>query len=151
MLGRTSHGTLESVNSVPLGDLNGVSATFPIRFRLRAMLSGWRIDENLDRDWLYLRITRLAHENGDDSRLAETLMSLANQRFANRLILEFAEGQILTSVLAGQLVMLHKRVHLAGGMLRLCGLSDYNRDVLRMMGILDRFAVYPDRMAAIDA
>lgn len=112
------------------------------------MLPGWTIDTDFERDWLYLRITRVAPENGDDTELADALLAIAAQRSNHRLILEFADGHVLTSLVAGQLVVLHKRVHLKGGILRLCALSDFNHDVLRLMGVVDRFHIYPDRYTA---
>ena len=112
------------------------------------MLTGWNFDVDTERDWLYVRLTRVLHENGDDTLLADAVMSLTSQRANHRLVLEFSDGQILTSLVAGQLVLLHKRIHLKGGALRLCRLSIFNRDVLRLMGVLDRFHIYPDRSAA---
>lgn len=115
------------------------------------MLRGWTIDVDVERDWLYLRVTRVAPENGDETELADTLLEIAAQRRNFRLILEFTDVHVLTSLVAGQLVVLHKRVHLKGGILRLCALSDFNHDVLRLMGVVDRFHIYPDRYAAASA
>jgi len=113
------------------------------------MLPGWNFEVDVERDWLYIRLTRVPHEIGDDTRLADAVVSLTDQRANHRLLLEFSDGQILTSLVAGQLVLLHKRIHLKGGALRLCRMSIFNRDVLRLMGVLDRFQIYPDRSAAV--
>ena len=112
------------------------------------MLNGWNFDVETERGWLYVRLSRSLHEHGDDTRLVDALMSLAAERGNYRLIVEFGDGQIFTSLVAGQLVLLHKRIHLKGGTLRLCRLSDFNRDVLRLMGVLDRFQIFSDRHAA---
>lgn len=114
------------------------------------MLPGWNFDVADDRGWLCVQLARVSPD-GDDTRLADALVLLSDQRTNRRLLIEFADGQILTSLIAGQLVLLHKRLHLKGGMLRLCRLSAFNRDVLRLMGVLDRFQVYPDRSAAVHA
>lgn len=113
------------------------------------MAAAWTIDSDVVRDWLWLRIAAVASENGScETELADSLMAIAAQQANHRVILELTDGLFLSSLLAGQLVVLHKRVHLKGGMLRLCGLSQFNRDVLRLMGVLDRFQVYADRSAA---
>jgi len=83
-----------------------------------------------------------------DTLLADAVMSVAGERGSHRIIFDLGDGLMLTSLLSGQLVILHKRVHLKGGILRLCGLSEFNRDVLRLMGVLDRFHTYSDRGAA---
>lgn len=112
------------------------------------MLTGWNFDVGAERDWTYIRLTRVPQESGDDTQLADAIMALIDPRSHHRLVLEFSDGQILTSLVAGQLVLLHKRIHLKGGALRLCRMSMFNRDVLRLMGVLDRFHIYPDRSAA---
>jgi anti-anti-sigma regulatory factor len=112
------------------------------------MLSGWSLDTDVERDWLYVQATRIPGQGSDDTLFTDALMAIANQRNKFRLILELGNGLMLTSLLAGQLVILHKRVHLKGGSLRLCGMSNFNRDVLRLMGVLDRFHTYADRPAA---
>jgi anti-anti-sigma regulatory factor len=112
------------------------------------MFSGWSLNTDSERDWLYMRASRSAGENVDDTQFADAVMATAIQRNNLRLILDLDSGLTLTSLLAGQLVILHKRVHLKGGSLRLCGMSDFNRDVLRLMGLLDRFQTYSDRGAA---
>ncbi|MFO1091947.1 MAG: hypothetical protein U0992_01350 [Planctomycetaceae bacterium] len=114
----------------------------------------WTIDCDNVRDWLWLRVAAVPPQNGglgqpgpEETELADMLMAIAGRQANHRLILEL-DGLSLSSLLAGQLVLLHKRVHLKGGILRLCGLSDFNRDVLRLMGVLDRFQIYNDRTAA---
>jgi anti-anti-sigma regulatory factor len=112
------------------------------------MLPGWSLDTDFERDWLYLRASRIPGQSSDDTLFADAVFAVANQRNNHRLILDLGSELMLTSLLAGQLVILHKRVHLKGGSLRLCGMSDFNRDVLRLMGVLDRFHLYSDRGAA---
>lgn len=111
------------------------------------MLPGWSLDTDVERDWLFVRASRIPGQASDDTLLADAVMAIANQRNNLRLIVDL--GQLmLSSLVAGQLIILHKRVHLKGGGLRLCGMTDFNRDVLRLMGVLDRFHLYSDRAAA---
>ena len=111
------------------------------------MLPGWSLDTDVERDWLFVRASRIPGQGSDDTLFADAVMAIANQRNNLRLILDL-EQVMLTSLVAGQLVLLHKRVHLKGGSLRLSGMTDFNRDVLRLMGVLDRFHLSNARAAA---
>jgi len=71
-------------------------------------------------DWLFVRL-RPNQERLDD--IADRLWELMNQQFVGRLVLEMDEVDFLSSLLMGQLVMLHKRILQHDGVLRLCGLS----------------------------
>lgn len=108
---------------------------------------GWSINADTERGWLYLRIGSppdlLAQRT-----LADALTATATDRGNFRLIVEFAHDVLFSSMLVGELVVLHKRVCLQGGALRLCGVSEFNREVIRLMGLTDRLQCYPDRAAA---
>lgn len=112
------------------------------------MPSGWSISAESERDWLYLRVSPHPQQGADDTQFADAILSVATRQGSHRLIIELVDGLMLTSLLAGQLVVLHKRVHLQGGSLRLCSLSNFNRDVLRLMGVMDRFQAFPSRESA---
>ncbi len=71
-------------------------------------------------DWLFVKI-RLDEQRLDE--VAERLWALLDKHFIYRLVLEMDEVDFLSSLLMGQLVMLHKRILQHDGTLRLCGLS----------------------------
>ena len=118
-------------------------------------MPGWSIDVDTEQSWLCLSVSRTGAGGRDrephETELADTLMNIAGQQANHRLVVEFADGLLFSSLLVGQLVVLHKRVHLSGGSLRLCGLSDFNRETLRLMGVMDRFVLFTDRAAAVTA
>jgi len=81
--------------------------------------------------------------------LARKLWSLLEQHFTYRLVLEMDEVDLLDSHLIGQLLALGKRIEDRDGILRLCGLSEHNRQVLETCHLSSRFLSYRDREDAI--
>jgi anti-anti-sigma regulatory factor len=112
------------------------------------LASGWQMSVDYSPEWLFFRIESLGSED-IKSPLAESLWSIAEKQPAKRFVCELAENVWMSSYLIGQLVVLHKRAHLEGGTLRLCGLSDDNHSVLRVMGLGERFTNYATREDAV--
>jgi len=110
---------------------------------------GWQLEVERGPDWLFVRIRRPVAEADESPPLADRIWWLLEEHFTRRLILELDELDVLCSYLIGQLVLLHKRIVVHGGMLRLCGLSKNNQQVLRMSRLAGRFPTYPDRRAAV--
>jgi anti-anti-sigma regulatory factor len=110
---------------------------------------GWNLDVERGPDWLFVRLHCLPDNIWDAPPLAEMLWSLGEQHFTYRLVLECDELQLLHTSLLGQLVLLHKRLAVNGGTLRLCGLSQQNRDVLRSCRLDSRFPVFANRGEAV--
>lgn len=81
--------------------------------------------------------------------LADHLWELLEGHFTYRIVLDMRHVTLVNSTLIGQLVMLHKRVHTRGGMVRLCHLSEENQQVLQGIRMLDRFPNYADREQAV--
>ena len=112
------------------------------------LASGWQMHVDYSPDWLFFRIENLGSED-IKSPLSESLWSMAEKHQIKRLVCELAENVWMNSLLIGQLVVLHKRAHLEGGTLRLCGLSDDNHSVLRVMGLGERLPNYATREDAV--
>ncbi len=72
-----------------------------------------------------------------------------DRHLVNRVVLELDEVEQLNSTLLGQLVLLHKRVHANGGIMRLSGLRQDSQQVLRMFQLEDRFPRYVLRCDAV--
>ena len=64
-------------------------------------------------------------------------------------MLELDEVELLHSYLVGQLVLLHKRISTHGGVMRVCGLSPGNQQVLHLCRLEGRFPHYEDREHAV--
>src|SRR5687768_7188916 len=83
---------------------------------------GWNISVERGPDWLFIKLEAVPGAMADYSNLAEQVWQVVQQHFIYRVVLELEGLSLLPSSLIGQLVMLHKRLHTQGGVLRLCGL-----------------------------
>ena len=110
---------------------------------------GWMVDVERGPDWLFVRPRFAARGATDTPRLAEEIWSLLEQNFTTRLVLELDQIPFLHSYLIGQLVWLHKRIHGHGGVMRICGLSQCNQDVLRICRLDNCFPQYLSREDAV--
>jgi anti-anti-sigma factor len=117
----------------------------------KELTNGWSADVDRGPDWLMVRLhaPRTALSDGDG--LADDLWSLLERHLVRRMVLELDDVDRLKSSLVGQLVSLQDRVSHEGGVLRLCGLSDENQQVLRKCCLDSRFPPYHDRREAIMA
>lgn len=111
--------------------------------------TGWDFVVERGPDWLFIRLIPPRGGDTGEQPLAEEIWETLSQHFMHRLVLELDDVTILRSWLIGQLVILHKRVTAASGMMRLAGLSSSNHEALRIARMADRFPQYPDRTAAV--
>jgi anti-anti-sigma factor len=110
---------------------------------------GWEFDVERGPDWLFIRPHRPSTDLAEAGTLAEEIWSILEQGFANRLVLELdGIGHLRTAVI-GQLVRLYKRIHTRGGLMRVCGLSADNRDVLRHCRLDSWLPQYANRSDAV--
>lgn len=110
---------------------------------------GWILTSESVPHWLIVRLTRYGDDAVPEPPVAAAVMDLANAQNEHRIIFEQNGEVLLGSRLVGQLVELQKRLYLKSGALRLCGWSEYNADVIRMMRLTDRLPNYPTREAAM--
>jgi anti-anti-sigma regulatory factor len=64
-------------------------------------------------------------------------------------VLELDRVPVLSGFLIGQLVQLCRQIEERDGVMRVCGLSDDNREVLRACHLNERLLPYEDREEAI--
>jgi anti-anti-sigma factor len=98
---------------------------------------------------MFIRLSPPHEGDTGEIALAEMIWDKLQQSFCHRVVLEMYDVKFLRSWLVGELVRLHKRVSAAGGMLRLCGLSPTNQDVLRISRLDDHFPAYGNRTDAV--
>ncbi|MCL6503230.1 MAG: STAS domain-containing protein [Pirellulales bacterium] len=110
---------------------------------------GWSLHVERGPDWLFVRVVGRPETPEADASLAELLWSLLQQHFTWRLVLECDQLGPLSSALVGQLVLLHKRIASNSGLMRLCGLSDMDYQVLSTMRLDGRFPRFRDRVEAV--
>jgi anti-anti-sigma factor len=114
-----------------------------------ASSSGCELDVERGPDWLLVKIRSLDKDPAHPSRVAEHLWSLAQKHFTYRIVLELDQIRVLDSYMIGQLIQLYKLIRGHDGVLRLCGLSPYNRRVLHGCALDDRFPAYENREEAV--
>jgi anti-anti-sigma factor len=114
-----------------------------------AIAPGGELDVERGPDWLMVRVRNVDLTESASPKLAERLWHLLQQHFIYRLVLELDEVRLLNSPLIGQLIQLYRRIKEHDGVLRLCGLSASNRQVLHTCRLDDRFLSYQDRQEAL--
>lgn len=114
-----------------------------------AIAPGCELDVERGPEWLLVRVRNLDLAESDAIPLAERLWSLLQQHFTYRLVLELDNVGLLGSLLIGQLVQLYRRIEEHDGVMRLCGLSPHNREVLHATHLDERFLPYTDRRQAV--
>jgi anti-anti-sigma factor len=85
----------------------------------------------------------------DIASLAEDIWAILDNHLTYRVVLDMDEVAQLTSLLLGQLVALQARVDAHGGMVRVCGLSPLNENVLDITHLRDRIPCYGSRGEAV--
>jgi len=110
---------------------------------------GWSVHVDRGPDWVFVRLSDAGTDAIDHPPLAEMLWGLLRRHSAHRLVVELDEIGLLRSFLIGQLVLLHKRIHATGGLMRLSGASDQIADVLRTLRLDGRFPPYRTRADAV--
>jgi anti-anti-sigma regulatory factor len=111
---------------------------------------GWSVDLDRGPDWLFVRVHPPVDDlTPDTPPLADAVWSLLEQHCLHRVVLEMDEMSRLYSPLIGQLMLLHKRIYNDGGLLRLCGLSSENQEVLHTTRLDGQLPNYADRGEAV--
>ena len=112
-------------------------------------ISGWELDVDRGPNWLFVKVRGSKEASWDASGLADRVWALLQEHLADRLILELDEIGFVSSNFVGQLVLLHKRIALHGGLMRLCGLSSQSREVLHCCCLDKHFSCYQNREEAV--
>ncbi len=110
---------------------------------------GWELTIDEGPEWLFLRLTRAEVDSVPEPPLSATVWNESRLRNRKRLVFELDHGTLLTSFLVGQLVLLHKRAEIEGGVFRVCDLSEHACSTLSRMRMADRFPNYRTREDAV--
>jgi anti-anti-sigma factor len=114
-----------------------------------ATAPGCEFDVQRGPDWLLVRVKNLDLGEDDAPTLSERISSLLERHFTYRLVLELDSVPLLNGFLLGQLVQLHRWIEERDGMMRVCGLSRENREVLHACRLDERLLPYRDPEEAI--
>ncbi len=110
---------------------------------------GWSVDMQRGPDWLYVRLRVTESQGSDVTGLAESIWGLLRREFTHRLVLELDELTCFPSALMGELVRLYELIQAHDGLMRLCGLSQSNLDVLQLTRLESSFPHYESREDAV--
>jgi anti-anti-sigma factor len=114
-----------------------------------AVAPGCQFEVDRGPDWLLVKLRKVEADGPGSQQLAEQMWRLLQQHFTYRLVLELDQIAVLNSTLIAQLIQLYQRIREHDGVLRLCGLSPYNRRVLHNCALDDRFPSYDSREEAV--
>ena len=110
---------------------------------------GWKLHVDRGPEWIFCRLDVDSPNVGGEPKVAEAVVAEAQEAGVNRVVFELSDRVMLVSYLVGQLVSLHKRFLVNGGMFRICGFSSTSCSVLSMLRLADRLPNYRDREAAV--
>jgi len=109
---------------------------------------GYKLEVQRGPNWLLVRI-KCPHAEKLELPLAEELRALMQKHFIYRVVLELDELPRLSSSLLEEISRVQQWVKEHDGMLRLCGLSPYNLQVLRAQKSEMQHASFRNRQEAI--
>jgi len=99
--------------------------------------------------WLFVKVKNADEESPDMPPLADELWSILEKHFAYRLVLELETTTLIDSRLIAQLVWLNNLLLRHQGVLRLCGLSEENKEVIKSCRLGGTLCEYASRMEAV--
>ena len=83
--------------------------------------------------------------------LGEDLIALVDKDHYSLIVIDFDNPEIhwLSGAAQGSLVVLHRRLFKANGVLKLCNVPETIMEVFRVNRLIDVFNIYPDLEAAL--
>ena len=110
--------------------------------------AGWQLEVERGPDWLFVR--PLPPERIEDGgNLADEVWALMRQHQTHRVVLEMDQVGYLPSMLIGQLIVLLKRVHQLGGVMRLVGVNSECQYAIDLCRLGSPLASYATRAEAV--
>ena len=118
------------------------------------METGWTLEVERGPDWLFIKLGcepgALHDADGSNTEgLADRIWSLYEQHFARRLVVECDRIELLHSRVLAELIAVHRRVTRQGGVMRICGLSPLNQQVLHSAHLDNYLHSYATRAEAV--
>ena len=89
-------------------------------------------------------------EERDICALADSVMCVIEQGGRMNLILDFYNVRFLSSAVLGLLLRVSKRVHEAGGRLRLCNINPRIYEIFKITRLTRVFDIYRDALSAME-
>ncbi|HUT10586.1 MAG TPA: STAS domain-containing protein [Thermoguttaceae bacterium] len=114
-----------------------------------ALAFDWDLDVDRGPDWLIVKICGAGADSTVEPSLSAAIWDLLQRHFTYRVVLELDQVTLLDSYLVGQLVQLYKLIRQRDGVMRVCGLSPYNRQVLHACRLDESLTPFRDREDAV--
>ncbi len=108
---------------------------------------GWKKIIERGPDCLVVRL--ISAQTQDPANLADVIWRRMQQHFTYRVVIELGGLEVLPAELIEELTVLADRVEQQGGMLRLCGIPEKNREALRCCAESGKLPHYATRNEAI--
>jgi len=116
---------------------------------MAATVVGWQFEVERGPDWLFVRVHGLPEDEAVQAEFAEQISALLERHFVHRIVIEMEGVPRLSSALIGQFVRLQKQLSLAGGVMRICGLSARCEQALRISRLDGHLAIFDTREEAV--
>jgi anti-anti-sigma factor len=116
-----------------------------------AIAPGCELEVERGPELLFVRVHNHDLAQWESPPLAERIWRLLEQHFTDRLVLELDDAGVLSSSLIGELVELYRRIEEHDGVMRLCGLSPDNLQLLHACRLAECWPAYSDRHEAVMA
>ena len=117
--------------------------------QMAATLANWEFGVVRGPGWLIVKPIPHGQDPTQSYELAEAVWGLLQQHFVQRLVIEMDQVSFMSSYLIGQLVLLQKRIHQQGGVLRVCGMSPDCQQAMQLSQLHKLLPNYVDREQAI--
>ena len=109
----------------------------------------WNLTVERGPDCLLIRFFGQVTIERGDLPLAQQLWQIMQRHFAHRVVLDFSGAGRLTGYVVRQLIALGAEICKHEGLMRICGLSEYDQAMLRRYGLRHRLPSYGDRADAL--
>ena len=113
------------------------------------LAAGWAAEVDRGPDCLFVRLHGRERTQPAELDLADQLSRLLAKEFAHRLVVEMDDVPAMRSHMLAELVRLCQQIHDQGGLMRVCGLSADNREILRRTRLNELLPLYGSRTEAV--
>ena len=109
----------------------------------------YQFDIDRGPNWLLVGIRRATQGGAGLEAFATHIQSLLEQHLTNRLVVDLHRAGTVTEILAEQLAETRDWLMERGGVMRICGPSPQQREILERHGLGERFVAYRNRAEAV--
>lgn len=113
------------------------------------LAQGWSVEIERGPDWIFAHLRRDPDTPGEATELADSLWDLLQCHLGRRMVVEMNDVPHCSNYLLDQLARLSRRVHEAGGVLRLCGVPPQVQESIQAAQLDRLLSSYETREAAV--